>query len=123
MVNTRLKNSEKYKDGFKPKLVEKELRRRFHNQFVFVSDMGDLFGEWVPSEWIIEVIGAVKQSPDSTFLFLTKNPRRYRELSFETREKTAVDTRSADSDSEFHRGKQAVGLHNQRRVHTGRDKV
>ena len=80
LVNTRLKNSEKYKDGFKPKLVEKELRRRFHNQFVFVSDMGDLFGEWAPSEWIIEVIGAVKQSPDSTFLFLTKNPRRYREF-------------------------------------------
>jgi len=44
-VGTRLKNSEKYKDGFTPKLVEKELRKRFHNQFVFVSDMGERRGE------------------------------------------------------------------------------
>lgn len=80
LVNTRLKNSEKYKDGFIPKLVEKELKRRFHNQFVFVSDMGDLFGEWVPSEWIIKVIEAITQSPDSTFLFLTKNPRKYKDF-------------------------------------------
>jgi len=77
LVNTRLKNSERYRDGFSPKLVEKELQRRFRNQFVFVSDMGDLFGEWVPSEWIIKVIDAIKQNPSSTFLFLTKNPRRY----------------------------------------------
>lgn len=48
LVETRLKNSEKYKDGFMPKLVDKELRKKFHDQFVFVSDMGDLFGEWVP---------------------------------------------------------------------------
>jgi DNA repair photolyase len=77
LVNTRLKNSEKYKDGFAPKLIEKELRRKFHNQFVFVSDMGDLFGEWVQSEWIIKVLDSIRQSPNSTFLFLTKNPRRY----------------------------------------------
>jgi DNA repair photolyase len=80
LVVTRLKNSEKYRDGFTPKLVEKELRRKFHDQFVFVSDMGDLFGDWVPSEWIIKVVDAVRQSPSSTFLFLTKNPRRYSEF-------------------------------------------
>jgi hypothetical protein len=76
-VCTRLKNSEKYKDGFLPKLVEKELGRRFRNQFVFVSDMGDLFGDWVPSEWIVKVLDAVKRSPSSMFLFLTKNPKKY----------------------------------------------
>lgn len=77
LVATRLKNSEKYKDGFTPKLVEKELGRKFRDQFVFVSDMGDLFGDWVPSEWITKVIDAIRQSPNSTFLFLTKNPKRY----------------------------------------------
>lgn len=80
LVNTRLKNSEKYKDGFTPKIVEKELKRRFRNQFVFVSDMGDLFGDWVPSEWIIKVLDAVRRSPSSMFLFLTKNPRKYRDF-------------------------------------------
>ena len=75
---TRLRNSERYKDGFTPKLVEKELTRRFRNQFVFVSDMGDLFGEWVPPEWINKVLDSVRQSPNSMFLFLTKNPAKYR---------------------------------------------
>ena len=63
-----------------PKLVEKELKKKFHDEFVFVSDMGDLFGEWVPSEWVVKVLTAVKQSPDSTFLFLTKNPRKYKDF-------------------------------------------
>jgi protein gp37 len=39
--------------------------------------MGELFGEWVPSEWIEEVIKATYKCPQHTFLFLTKNPRRY----------------------------------------------
>jgi protein gp37 len=80
LAETKLKNIERYKDGFKPKLVEKELNRRFYKQSVFVSDMGDLFGEWVPAKWIIEVIEAIKKSPTSDFLFLTKNPGRYCEF-------------------------------------------
>lgn len=80
LAETKLKNIERYKDGFKPKLVEKELSKRFHRQNVFVSDMGDLFGKWVPAEWITKVIDAVKRSPTSNFLFLTKNPVRYFEF-------------------------------------------
>jgi len=80
LAETKLKNIERYKDGFKPKLVEKELSKRFHKQNVFVSDMGDLFGKWVPAEWITKVIDAVKKSPTSNFLFLTKNPARYFEF-------------------------------------------
>jgi protein gp37 len=71
---------ERYKDGFNPKLVEKELNRRFHKKYVFAVDMGDLFGDWVPSEWILKVIDAIKNSPSSYFLFLTKNPKRYMEF-------------------------------------------
>lgn len=80
LAETRLKHMEKYKDGFKPKLVDYELDRRFHRKFVFACDMGDLFGEWVPSEWIRKVVDAIKQSPNSYFLFLTKNPKRYKEF-------------------------------------------
>lgn len=47
---------------------------------VFVSSMGDLFGEWVPEAWITEVFDACKRAPQHVYMFLTKNPRRYCEL-------------------------------------------
>ncbi len=80
LAETKLKNVERYRDGFRPKLIEKELSRIFHKKYVFAVDMGDLFGDWVPSEWILKVIEAIKNSPSSYFLFLTKNPKRYMEF-------------------------------------------
>lgn len=47
---------------------------------MLVSDMGDLFGEWVPDEWIQRVFDAAQAAPWHTYLFLTKNPARYTEL-------------------------------------------
>lgn len=76
----KLKHSPRYHDGFKPKLIEKELRRRFNDALVFVSDMGDLWGDWVPPEWIEKVLVAIRRSPETTFLMLTKNPSRYHEF-------------------------------------------
>lgn len=43
---------------------------------VFVSSMGDLFGNWVPQEWIDAVLEAVTNANQWNFLFLTKNPER-----------------------------------------------
>lgn len=43
---------------------------------VFVCSMADLFGDWVPQEWIDRVIEAVRKNPQWNFLFLTKNPSR-----------------------------------------------
>lgn len=43
---------------------------------VFVCSMADLFGEWVPQEWIDAVLEAVRDAPRWNFLFLTKNPKR-----------------------------------------------
>jgi protein gp37 len=80
LAETKLKNIERYKDGFTPKLIFKELNKTFYNESVFVSDMGDLFGEWVPVGWIIEVMNTIMCSPSSNFLFLTKNPKRYHEF-------------------------------------------
>ena len=37
---------------------------------------GDLFGDWVPQEWIEEVLQVVKSCSVHTFLFLTKNPHQ-----------------------------------------------
>lgn len=49
-------------------------------QKIFVVSMGDLFGAWVPDEWIEQVFKACQQAPQHTYLFLTKNPYRYMQL-------------------------------------------
>ena len=43
---------------------------------IFVCSMADLFGEWVPDEWIAEVFRACEAAPQHRYLFLTKNPAR-----------------------------------------------
>ncbi len=47
---------------------------------IFVVSMGDLFGDWVLDEWIQEVFKACEAAPQHTYMFLTKNPKRYIEL-------------------------------------------
>ena len=47
---------------------------------IFVCSMGDLFGEWVPDEWILDVFEACGAAGRHRYLFLTKNPQRYIEL-------------------------------------------
>lgn len=47
---------------------------------IFVCSMADLFGDWVPDEWIEQVFKACEAAPQHRYLFLTKNPKRYREL-------------------------------------------
>lgn len=47
---------------------------------IFVCSMADLFGEWVPDEWIKAVFGTCEAAPQHRYLFLTKNPARYIEL-------------------------------------------
>ena len=44
---------------------------------IFVCSMADLFGEWVPDEWIKEVFEACEAAPQHRYLFLTKNPARF----------------------------------------------
>lgn len=47
---------------------------------IFVCSMADLFGEWVPDEWIKDVFDACAAAPQHRYLFLTKNPGRYCDL-------------------------------------------
>ena len=47
---------------------------------IFVCSMADLFGEWVPDEWIKSVFYACNKAPQHRYLFLTKNPNRYTDL-------------------------------------------
>lgn len=50
---------------------------------IFVCSMADLFGEWVPDEWLQEVFTACKEAPQHNYMFLTKNPDRYIRLTKE----------------------------------------
>lgn len=68
-------------EGFKPAFAEWRLKQRLpKGRFIFVSDMGDMWGEWVPKEWIERVLRLLRSKFNTRFLFLTKNPRRYSEF-------------------------------------------
>lgn len=47
---------------------------------IFVCSMADLFGKWVPDEWIEQVFEVCAKAPQHRYLFLTKNPKRYVDL-------------------------------------------
>ena len=47
---------------------------------IFVGAMADIFGQWVPDEWIQRVFDVCKEHPQHRYLFLTKNPQRYIDL-------------------------------------------
>jgi len=47
---------------------------------VFVGSTMELFGPWIPSEWIRTILDYVESMPSTTFIFLTKNPKRLKEF-------------------------------------------
>lgn len=72
-----------YPYGFEPTLHRYRLNqpeRKKEGRTVFVCSMADLFGRWVPTEWIRDVLDACQRAPQHRYLFLTKNPARYLEL-------------------------------------------
>lgn len=72
-----------YPFGFTPTLHRyrlKEPEQKTKPQTIFVCSMADLFGDWVPDEWIEDVFAACRRAPQHRYLFLTKNPKRYAEL-------------------------------------------
>ena len=72
-------------------------------QTIFVVDMGDLFGEWVPNEWIRDVFEACIAAPQHTYLFLTKNPQRYLEIPAENFHENMWFGTSINGQSDQHR--------------------
>lgn len=57
---------------------EAETDTRYKN--VFTGSMSDIFGRWVPKEWIEAVLANVRAAPQWNFLFLTKFPNRMAEF-------------------------------------------
>lgn len=72
-----------YPFGFQPTFHRYKLdepQRWKKPRTIFVCSMADLFGDWVPDEWIEEVFEACKAAPQHRYLFLTKNPGRFCDL-------------------------------------------
>lgn len=75
--------TEPYPAGFTPTFHRYRLtqpKRWQEPRNIFVCSMADLFGAWVPEEWIKEVFAACEDAPQHNYLFLTKNPKRYGDL-------------------------------------------
>ena len=82
-VISRRGRKEPYPYGFEPTFHRYRLSEPKHwmkEKTIFVCSMADLFGDWVPDEWIKDVFKACWEAPQHTYLFLTKNPKRYAKL-------------------------------------------
>jgi protein gp37 len=78
-----IKGIDPYPFGFEPTLHRYRLNEPAHKtkpRNIFVCSMADLFGEWVPTNWIEDVFKACEAAPQHRYLFLTKNPKRLCEL-------------------------------------------
>lgn len=53
-----------------------EIRKRKKPALIFLSNMTDLFGDWVPDEWLAQIWKTMAGCPQHTFQLLTKRPRR-----------------------------------------------
>lgn len=82
-----------YKHGFEPvflpgrlhdprrtKVRAKDAEKDPRERNVFTCSMADLFGNWVPQEWIDAVFAEIVENPQWNFLCLTKFPQRLAEL-------------------------------------------
>jgi len=80
ILKRRYPNLQKKYSG-PPRLIPKELKRQFKpDEFVFVQDMSDLFADNVPSECIQTILDYIRKFPNTWFLLLTKNPKRYHQF-------------------------------------------
>ena len=72
-----------YPFGFAPTLHRNRLTKNCKPAKVkkpstfFVCSTADLFGEWVPAEWVDNVLEVCEHNPRHRYLFLTKNPSGY----------------------------------------------
>ena len=66
----------RFRPTFRRYLLD-ELRKGRTAKDIFVCSMADLFGDWIPTRWIRDVLDACAAVPKNRYLFLTKNPMRY----------------------------------------------
>ena len=65
-------------DPFYPRFWEERLYEPKHtkgSKGIFVCDMGELFGDWIPTHWIEQIMLTIELSPQHRFYLLTKQPQ------------------------------------------------
>jgi len=67
----------------RPRLIENELQTSLKKpndgKVIFVQSNGDLFGYWIPKDWISRVLAHCRAYPQNTYLYQSKNPYRFLE--------------------------------------------
>ena len=58
---------------FHPNRLQQPLKEKKPST-IFCVSMGDMFGDWVPDDWILPVLSIISQAHWHTFVILTKNP-------------------------------------------------
>jgi protein gp37 len=91
-IATSARMTRAYPYGFEPTLHPRRLSAprfvtvpseantdtRYRN--VFLGSMADIFGRWVPEQWIDAVLDTARDAPEWNFLCLTKFPKRMSEF-------------------------------------------
>jgi protein gp37 len=91
-IAERFKGSKAWPQGFEPMFhperldAPRHVGRQYYTPMpkgstIFVCSMADLFGDWVPQDWIHRVFLSCQHTPRHTYIFLTKNPARIEQLS------------------------------------------
>ena len=78
LAEGRLKGRFGYENGFKPTFHEDRLQEPYKRKTptkIFVSSMGEFFGDNVDVAWTDAVLKVVDDNPQHTFQFLTKSPQ------------------------------------------------
>ena len=99
-----------YPHGFAPTFHKHRLAQVRHwkdekPRNIFVCSMADIFGDWVPEDWIRQTVEAFNEAPQHNYLFLTKNPHRMISLIergiLEEKENFWFGTTSTKAEDEF----------------------
>jgi hypothetical protein len=60
------------------RLIEDELSVNYgKGRTIFIEHCNDMWAEDVPDSWIDKILNHCNQYPDNTYVFQTKNPKRY----------------------------------------------
>ena len=81
-LGTGLQYTRPNRDRVEHFLDERMLAKPLHwrkPRRVFISSMTDIFGEWVPDEWLDRLFAVMALTPQHTYQLLSKRPERMRE--------------------------------------------
>lgn len=101
-LNTRFKWIDEWTDP-QPNWKEFDIDYSGKPKFIFIGSMSDLFGSWVPRNFIQDIINKIERYPIHQFIFLTKNPKRYSEFEFPSNVWLGVTVTDSDNKSDIQR--------------------